>query len=112
MFGWRDAFSLWVRYLDFHWMFEDVPPRASLWEVAAIMGRNSERGQRYLPVYMRRYAAFVAMFAMLGLVMEEARAAPVAVGACATLCVFAIVALFVASVGFAFLVQPRTPGRK
>ena len=109
MFGWRDALRLWVRYLDFHWLFEDVPPRATLWEVSAIIARNSERGLRYLPVYMRRYAVCVAMFALLGFSMEQAQAAPVAVGACATLCVFAIVALFVATVGFAFLAQPAVP---
>ena len=107
MFGWRDAFSLWVRYLDFHWMFEDVPPRATLFEISAIMGRNAERGLRYLPVYMRRYAACMLMFAGLGLAMEQARATPVAVGACATLCVFAFVALFVAAVGFAYFMQPE-----
>ena len=111
MFGWRDALSLWVRYIDFHWMFEDVPPRASIWEIAAIAGRNSERGLRYLPVYMRRYAACTLNFAGLGLVMEQAQATPVAVGACATLSVFAFVALFVAATGFAFLAQPASTRR-
>ncbi|HUN90523.1 MAG TPA: hypothetical protein VMU33_00590 [Burkholderiaceae bacterium] len=110
-FGWREALDLWVRYVDFHWMFEDVPPRATIWEKTAIATRNTERGLRYLPVYMRRYAAFVLMFAGLGLVMQSAQAAPVAVGACATLCVFAIVALFVATVGFAFLLQ-LAPARR
>jgi hypothetical protein len=108
MFGWRETLDLWVRYLDFHWMFEDVPARASIWECAAIRARNAERGVRYLPVYMRRYAALCLMFSALGLMMESAQAAPVAVGACATLCVFAIVALFVTAVGFVFLMSPAS----
>ena len=106
MFGWREALGLWVRYLDFHWLFEDVPARASLWERAAIHARNAERAVRYLPVYMRRYAALCLTFSALGLMMESAEAAPAAVGACATLCVFAVVALFVTVVGFVLVLSP------
>ncbi|HEX7156856.1 MAG TPA: hypothetical protein VF229_06545 [Burkholderiaceae bacterium] len=105
MFGWREAFDLWLRYLDFQWMFEVAPPRATIWERAQIRSRNAERGLRYLPVYMRRYAMLIVILSGLGLAMEGAQATSVAVGACATLCVFAIVALFVAAVGFVFLSQ-------
>jgi len=109
MFGWREALGLWVRYLDFHWLFEEAPLRASLWERAAIQARNVERGVRYLPVYMRRYASLVVLFFSLALTINSAEAAPVAVGACATLGVVAVVALIVTVVGFLFVLRSATP---
>jgi len=105
MSEWREFLTLWMRYIDFHWLFEEVPPRATLFELAAIRSRNTERGLRYLPVYMRRYATLTAVFFSLGFAMESAQAADAAVGACATLCVFAAVALLVTLVGFLFLAR-------
>jgi hypothetical protein len=103
MSGWRESLALWIRYLDFHWMFEDTPMRASLFEAAAIRARNIERGLRWLPVYMRRYASMIVMFFGSALMMDSAEAAPAAVGAVATLGIFAVVALVVSTIGFVFL---------
>ncbi|MGE0311897.1 MAG: hypothetical protein AB7P21_09810 [Lautropia sp.] len=98
----REASSilLWRRYLDFVWLFDEVPHRADPLQRAAIMRDNRDRGLRFLPVYIRRYLRIlVALFgAGTG---SEAMAAPVAAGACFTLSTVVSIALVVAAIGFA-----------
>lgn len=92
--------SLLWRYLTFAWMFDEVPPRAGIEQHAAIVRRNRERGLRYLPVYMRRYARMLAGLVGGGFA-SEAAAAPVACGAFFTLSTVVLVALMLAVIGFA-----------
>jgi hypothetical protein len=90
---------LW-RYLTFVWLFDDVPPRAGTVLRAAIVRGNRERGLRYLPVYMLRYLRMLVSLIALGTALDL-MASPVISGACFTLSTMVLVALLVASLGFA-----------
>jgi hypothetical protein len=90
---------LW-RYLTFVWLFDDVPPRAGTVLRAAIVRGNRERGLRYLPVYMLRYLRMLVSLITVGTALDL-MASPVFSGACFTLSTMVLVALLVASLGFA-----------
>lgn len=100
------SLTLLGRYLSFLWMFETVPARAPLLVRAAIVRRNRDRGLRFLPVYMRRYASLLAASWFLGAVVEVAAAplqdgaAPLVVSAFFTCSTLSAVALLVAGAGF------------
>ncbi|HVL57960.1 MAG TPA: hypothetical protein VM491_15805 [Burkholderiaceae bacterium] len=91
--------SLLARYLSFVWLFEPVPARAPLLQRAAIVRRNRDRGLRYLPVYMRRYAGILLACAAAGIGFEML-SAPLVCGALLTCSSLAAVALVVSAVGF------------
>ena len=90
---------LW-RYLTFVWMFDDVPPRAGTVLRAAIVRANRERGLRFLPVYMLRYLRMLVILISIGTALDV-MASPVISGACFTLSTMVLVALLLASLGFA-----------
>ncbi len=90
---------LW-RYLTFVWLFDDVPPRACLVQRASIVRANRERGLRFLPVYMLRYLRMLVALVTIGTALDL-MASPLISGACFTLSTMVLVALLVASVGFA-----------
>jgi len=92
--------SLLWRYLTFVWLFDDVPPRAGIVQRAAIVRGNRERGLRFLPVYMLRYLRMLVPLIGTG-VASDLMASPVISGACFTLSTMVLVALMLASVGFA-----------
>jgi hypothetical protein len=94
------ATSLLWRYLTFAWLFDDVPPRAGLVQRAAIVRGNRERGLRFLPVYMLRYLRMLIPLIATGAVFDL-MASPVISGACFTLSTMVLVALMLASIGFA-----------
>lgn len=94
---------LW-RYLTFVWLFDEVPPRAGLEQKAAIVRRNRERGLRYLPVYILRYARMLVLFAASGTATEalaSPQLAPFVSGTFFTLSTVVLIALMLAGVGFA-----------
>ena len=93
------AILLW-RYLTFVWMFDDVPPRAGTVLRASIVRANRERGLRFLPVYMLRYLRMLVALTTLGTALDI-MASPVFSGACFTLSTMVLVALLLASLGFA-----------
>jgi hypothetical protein len=90
---------LW-RYLTFVWLFDDVPPRAGLVQRASIVRANRERGLRFLPIYMLRYLRMLVALVTIGTALDL-MASPLISGACFTLSTMVLVALLVASVGFA-----------
>ena len=90
---------LW-RYLSFVWMFDDVPPRAGTIQRAAIARGNRERGLRYLPIYMLRYLRMLFALIATG-TASDVTASPLISGACFTLSTMVLVALMLASLGFA-----------
>lgn len=90
---------LW-RYLTFVWMFDDVPPRANTLLRAAIVRGNRERGLRFLPIYMLRYVRMLVALTATG-TASDVMAAPLISGACFTLSTMVLVALLLASLGFA-----------
>ncbi len=96
--------SLIWRYLTFVWLFDEVPARAGLAQKAAIVRRNRERGLRYLPVYMRRYARMLVVLVAGGFATEviaSPRLASLVGGTFFTLSTVVLVALLLAGVGFA-----------
>lgn len=96
----RSSIRLWRRYLDFVWLFHEIPPRADSIARAAILRDNRDRGLRFLPIYMRRYARLL-IGSGLGGAASDAMAVPIAAGACFTLSTVASIALLVAVIGFA-----------
>ena len=96
--------SLLWRYLTFVWLFDEVPPRAGLEQKAAIVRRNRERGLRYLPVYMRRYARMLVLLVAGGSATEalaSPQLAPFVSGTFFTLSTVVLIALLLAGIGFA-----------
>jgi uncharacterized membrane protein YhaH (DUF805 family) len=96
--------SLLWRYLTFVWLFDEVPPRAALEQKAAIVRRNRERGLRYLPVYMWRYARMLVVFVSGGTATEalaSPQLAPLVSGTLFTLSTVVLIALLLAGLGFA-----------
>ncbi len=96
--------SLLWRYLTFVWLFDEVPARAGLEQKAAIVRRNRERGLRYLPVYMRRYARMLVVLVCGGFATEafaSPQLAPLVSGTFFTLSTVVLIALLLAGIGFA-----------
>lgn len=95
------SWRLLGRYLSFVWMFDDVPVRADRIVHASIVRTNRDRGLRFLPVYMRRYARMLVSLVSLGTASDVLAAPAVVAGACFTLSSVVAIALLVATIGFA-----------
>lgn len=84
--------TLWYRYWFFDWLFRDAN-RGSWREREAALAHNLQRA-RWLPTYVRRWAALGALLFAIGALFESAGflfAAPIAfISACATTPVVAV----------------------
>lgn len=92
------SFSLWRRYLDFVWLFDEVPARVDPLRRAAILRDNRERGLRFLPVYIRRYLKMLLALFSAG-TGSEVMAAPIVAGAFFALSTVVVVAVTIAAIG-------------
>jgi hypothetical protein len=99
---------LLYRFLFFGWLFADMNRTMSLFERHAAWQHN-RRMRRYLPTYLRRWAALFLLAFGLGAFCEQSLSATLVAaccyaGSCVTVPVMAVI-----SVAWLFLTHRRTP---